>query len=210
MIKKYLKTLVITSIITLLPIIFGIFYWDVLPDEIATHFGANGTPDGFSSKAFVVFGMPFIMLGFHLFCFFATNLDPKKKNISDTMMKLVLWIIPCLTVLVTALSYSLALGKAVNTGFWIMMFMGVISILIGNYLPKCKQSYTMGIKLPWTLSSEENWNRTHRLAGKLWVGAGALMMLTAIFGNVYVMLAIVLLMVIAPTVYSFVLYKIGI
>lgn len=210
MIKKYLKTLVITSIITLLPIIFGIIYWDVLPDEIATHFGANGTPDGFSSKAFVVFGMPFIMLGFHLFCFFATNLDPKKKNISDTMMKLVLWIIPCLTVLVTALSYSHALGKAVNTGFWIMMFMGVISILIGNYLPKCKQSYTMGIKLPWTLSSEENWNRTHRLAGKLWVGAGALMMLTAYFGNVFVMLAIVLLMVIAPTVYSFVLYKKGI
>ncbi len=210
MLKKHLKTLIITSLLTLTPIIFGIIYWNVLPEEIATHFGSDGAADGFSSKAFVVFGMPFIMLGFHLFCFFATNLDPKKKNISDTMMKLVLWIIPCITILVTTLSYSHALGKAVKAGSWITLFMGVISILIGNYLPKCKQSYTMGIKLPWTLSSEENWNRTHRLAGKLWVGAGALMMLTAYFGNVFVMLAIVLLMVIAPTVYSFVLYKKGI
>ena len=99
MIKKHLKTLIITSLITLTPIIFGVMKWNVLPDEIATHFGADGTPDGFSSKAFVVFGLPFIMLGFHLLCFFGTNLDPKKKNINDTMMKFVLWIIPCLTIL---------------------------------------------------------------------------------------------------------------
>lgn len=210
MLKKHLKTLIITSILTLSPIIFGVAKWNVLPDEIATHFGANGSPDGWSSKAFVVFGMPFIMLGAQLLCFFGTRLDPKKQNISDTVMKLVLWIIPCLTVLVTSLSYSHAFGKAINTGFAIMMFMGIIFILIGNYLPKCKQSYTMGIKLPWTLNSEENWNRTHRLAGKLWVGAGALMMLTAYFSNIFMMLTIVFLMVIAPTVYSFVLYKKGI
>lgn len=206
MLKKHFKTLITTSILTLSPIIFGIVKWNVLPEEIATHFGANGTPDGFSSKAFVVFGMPFMMLGFHLLCFFGTRLDPKKQNISDIVMKLVLWIIPCLTVLVTSLSYSHALGKNVKAGFWIMMFMGIIFILIGNYLPKCKQSYTMGIKLPWTLSSEENWNKTHRLGGKLWVAAGVIMMLTSYFENVFIMLSIVFIAVIVPTVYSYTLF----
>ena len=206
MIKKHLKTLIVTSLLTLLPIIFGIIYWDVLPDEIATHFGANGTPDGFSSKAFVVFGMPFMMLVFHLVCFFGTNADPKRQNISDTMMKLVLWIIPCITILVTTLSYSHALGKAVKAGFWIMLFMGVVFIIVGNYMPKCKQSYTMGIKLPWTLSSEENWNKTHRLGGKLWVAAGVIMMLTSYFENVFIMLSIVFIAVIVPTVYSYTLF----
>ena len=206
MIKKHLKTLIVTSLLTLLPIIFGIIYWDVLPEEIATHFGSDGSADGFSSKAFVVFGMPFMMLGFHLLCFFATNLDPKKKNISDTMMKLVLWIIPCITILVTTLSYSHALGKAVKAGSWIALFMGVLFIIIGNYLPKCKQSYTMGIKLPWTLHSEDNWNKTHRLGGKLWVAAGVIMMLTSYFENIFIMLSIVFIAVIVPTVYSYMLF----
>ena len=206
MIKKHLKTLIVTSLLTLLPIIFGIIYWDVLPEEIATHFGSDGSADGFSSKAFVVFGMPFMMLGFHLLCFFATNLDPKKKNISDTMMKLVLWIIPCITILVTTLSYSHALGKPLDPILWINMVMGVVFIIIGNYLPKCKQSYTMGIKLPWTLHSEDNWNKTHRLGGKLWVASGVIMMLTSYFENIFIMLSIVFIAVIVPTVYSYMLF----
>ena len=206
MIKKHLKTLIITSLITLTPIIFGIMKWNVLPDEIATHFGADGTPDGFSSKAFVVFGMPFLMLGFHLLCFFCTNLDPKKKNINDTMMKFVLWIIPCLTILVNALSYSHALGKPLNPNFWINIVMGIVFIFVGNYLPKCKQSYTMGIKLPWTLDSEDNWNKTHRFGGKVYVAVGVVVMLTAFSGNPFVMLGCTFVAVILPTVYSYVLF----
>ena len=206
MIKKHLKTLIITSIITLSPIIFGIINWNVLPDEIATHFGADGTPDGFSSKAFVVFGMPFMMLGFHLLCFFGTKLDPKKKNINDTMMKFVLWIIPCLTILVNALSYSHALGKPLNPNFWINIVMGIVFIFVGNYLPKCKQSYTMGIKLPWTLDSEDNWNKTHRFGGKVYVAVGVVVMLTSFLGNMFVMLGCTFVAVILPTVYSYVLF----
>ena len=206
MIKKHLKTLIITSIMTLTPIIFGIIKWNVLPDEIATHFGADGSADGFSSKAFVVFGMPFMMLGFHLLCFFATNLDPKKKNISDTMMKFVLWIIPCLTILVNALSYSHALGNPLDTNFWVNMVLGIVFIFVGNYLPKCKQSYTMGIKLPWTLDSEDNWNKTHRFGGKVYVAVGVVVMLTAFTGNPFVMIGSTFVAVILPTVYSYVLF----
>ena len=206
MIKKHLKTLIITSLLTLTPIIFGVINWNVLPEEIATHFGTNGTADGFSSKAFVVFGMPFMMLGFHLLCFFGTNLDPKKKNINDTMMKFVLWIIPCLTVLVTTLSYSHALGKPLDPILWINMVMGIAFIFVGNYLPKCKQSYTMGIKLPWTLHSEDNWNKTHRFGGKLWVIIGMIVMLTSFLGNAFIMLGCTFVAVVVPTAYSYALF----
>ena len=86
------------------------------------------------------------------------------------------------------------------------------NILIGNYLPKTKQSYTMGIKLPWTLHSEENWNRTHRMAGFLWVIGGTLMVLISLLHlwQVWMMLVIITVMVLVPTVYSYLLYKKGI
>jgi uncharacterized membrane protein len=74
-------------------------------------------------------------------------------------------------------------------------------------LPKCKQSHTIGIKLPWTLESEENWNKTHRFAGKLWVVCGLLVLALSFWGNIYVMLGITLLMVFVPTIYSYIIYR---
>ena len=84
-------------------------------------------------------------------------------------------------------------------------------LIIGNYMPKTKQSYTMGIRLPWTLHSEENWNRTHRLAGFLWVLGGLYFIVMSFVGwtpaGFLIPLAV---MVLVPTVYSYVLYKRGI
>ena len=84
--------------------------------------------------------------------------------------------------------------------------MGIVFIFVGNYLPKCKQSYTMGIKLPWTLDSEDNWNKTHRFGGKVYVAVGVVVMLTSFLGNMFVMLGCTFVAVILPTVYSYVLF----
>lgn len=90
-----------------------------------------------------------------------------------------------------------------------MILVGVVFIIIGNYLPKCRQSYTVGIKLPWTLDSEENWNRTHRMAGGLWMAGGAVLMLLSLLGqiSVFIFLPVVLVMTLVPTVYSYLLYR---
>ena len=211
MIKKYLKTLIITSILDLSPIIIGIILWDRLPDKIATHFGVDNTPDGWSSKAVAVFGLPLVILALEWVCMLATKLDPKYRNIDDSvMMKIVLWLMPCLSIMMASITYAYALGNEIKVGFIVILFMGTLFVVMGNYLPKCKQSYTMGIKLPWTLNSEENWNRTHRLGGKVWVAAGMIMMLTSFFESPFIMLAVVLVAVIVPTVYSYILYKKGI
>ena len=70
-----------------------------------------------------------------------------------------------------------------------------------------RQSYTMGIKLPWTLNNEENWNKTHRFGGKVWVIGGVITMATALIGSFWILLGILIVMVAAPTIYSYRLYR---
>lgn len=210
MIKKHLKTLIITSILTLLPILAGIYLWNTLPEQVPSHWDVNGEIDGWSSKPFFVFGLPCIMLAFQWLCVLGTAADPKKANHSGKVMQLVLWIIPVLSIVMSAMTYMVVLGHSVRAEVIIPLIIGLIFTIIGNYLPKCKQSYTVGIKIPWTLHSEENWNRTHRFAGRLWLVCGLGIMLTAFIGGFWVFLPIVLVMVIAPIVYSYVLHRKGI
>ena len=201
------KTLLVTSIITLLPIVVGLLLWDKLPDTIPTHFGMDGTPNGWSSKPFTVFGLPVLMLFFHLLCLGITSVDPKYDNINDKIFGIVVWICPVISLLVVVASYGSALGWEMNISKYTMFGCGVLFMVIGNYLPKCKQSYTLGIKLPWTLDDEENWNRTHRFAGFLWVVGGAVIAINAFMEWKWLFLVIVFVMVIVPTIYSFLYYK---
>ena len=145
MIKKHLKTIIITSILTLAPMIVGLILWDKLPMEIPTHFGLNNQPDGYSSKAFAVFGIHLMMLAMHIVCIFATNLDPKKKGLNDKVFTLVLYIIPAVSLMICTMVYPVALGKDIQVGLIAMLFLGLVFTLTGNYLPKCKQSYSVGI-----------------------------------------------------------------
>ena len=77
-------------------------------------------------------------------------------------------------------------------------------------MPKVKQSYTIGIKLPWTLNSEENWNRTHRFAGGIWMLAGVLVLVGGFAEQFWLVFVALVLAVAIPTVYSYLLYKKGI
>ena len=207
MIKKHMKTIIITSILTLAPMIVGIVLWDKLPMEIPTHFGLNNQPDGYSSKAFAVFGIPLMMLAMHIVCIFATKIDPKMKSINDKIFTLVLYIIPAVSLLICAMIYPYALGKEMRIGLFVILFMGLIFTVSGNYLPKCKQSYTVGIKLPWTLEDSENWNKTHTLAGKLWFAGGLVIIATSFLESPFIFFPVVIVMVVVPTVYSYMLFK---
>ena len=209
MIKKNLKALIITSIITLLPILAGVLLWNQLPDPMPTHWNAAGEIDGWSSKPFAVFGLALILLAAQWLCLLATGADPKKKNHSDKMIHLVLWIIPVMSVVLHTITYLIALGYGVRTEVVMPVFMGLIFAIIGNYLPKCKQNYTIGIKIPWTLDNEENWNKTHRFAGWAWTFGGIAIMLTGLLGSFWVFLTIALVMCFAPIIYSYVLHRRG-
>lgn len=207
MIKKHLKTIIITSVITLIPMLVGLILWNKLPAELPVHFGINNEPDNYGSKAFVVFGMPILMLAMHFVCILATKVDPKMSNLSDKVFTIVLYIIPAVSLLICSMIYPIALGNEMRVGLIVILFMGLLFTVSGNYLPKCKPSYTVGIKLPWTLDDSENWTKTHALAGKLWVAGGLLIIATAFLENPVIFFSIVVVMVLVPTVYSCLLYK---
>ena len=210
MIKSNWKLLLVTSIIILLPIAAGLILWNQLPEQVPSHWNAAGEIDGWSSKPFFVFGLPLIMLGFQWLCVLGTLSDPKKNNHPEKVLHIVFWIIPVLTAILSAITYVTALGQSVRIEMVMPVLIGLVFAIVGNYLPKCKQNYTIGIKIPWTLSSEENWNRTHRFAGRLWLVCGILIMLTGFFGGFAFFVAVAAVMVLAPFLYSYILYRKGI
>ena len=190
MFKQYKKTLIITSLILLIPMITGLLLWNQLPDPIPTHWGINGEVDGWSSKPFAVFGLPILMLVMQWVCVLASTADPKYKNYNPKMLRLVLWICPAISLIVNGMVYAAALGYELPIETIMPLLVGAMFVVIGNWLPKCRQTYTMGIKLPWTYASEANWNATHRFGGKVWI-----------------LMIILALMVIAPTLYSYLYYR---
>lgn len=207
MIKKNLKMMIVTSVIILLPIIFGLAVWNKLPEEIPIHWNAQGEIDGYTGKAGAVFMMPAFLAALHWVCMLVTGLDPKSKEIDGKPLTMVLWICPVMSLVMGTIIYAAALGHSVDVKIIMPLIFGVMFVIIGNYMPKCKQNYSLGIKLPWTLNDEENWNKTHRFAGFLWVAGGIVILATSFLGSFVIFMCITLLMVIVPTVYSYRIFK---
>lgn len=210
MTKKDKSKIVITTIITLLPIIAGIVLWDKLPNKIPIHWDINGEADGWGSKGFAVFGIPILLAVFQITCslleYYLNN--NQKSNIA---FNIVIWIFPVMSILANAYIYMQTLGITTFKIERILpLVLGIFFVIIGNYLPKFTQSRTLGIKLKWTLESEDNWYATHRLGGRLWVIGGILLMLSTLLPSAvipYTQLAVIILMILIPTVYSYVYSK---
>jgi len=180
MIKKNLLLIIVTSLITLLPALL--------------------------MKSF----MPLILLLVHLVCIFATSKDKGNQEQSEKVFRMVFWMCPIIALYTSGINYLVMEGKYSGIEEISISLFGLLFIIIGNYLPKCKMNATIGIKIPWTYSSEENWRRTHRFGGKVWVVCGLLIM-----GTMFVpanaggtmMIALFIAMVIVPMIYSYLFYK---
>lgn len=203
--KENKKTILLASIVTVLPILPGILLWNRLPETMATHFGLNNEANGFSSRPFAVFGLPLFLLATQWIVALAVSHDPRKQNISPKLQTLCLWIVPVVSLFCGAAIYSYNLGMKTDITLAAGILLGAMFVVLGNYLPKMRQNYTMGIKIPWTLANEENWNRTHRLGGYIWVIAGLLMLLLTFTGllGMWTMIGIMLAVVLVPCAYSF-------
>lgn len=206
--KKISKLTVITTLITLLPIVLGIALYDRLPDVVATHWNIHNRPDGWSSRAMAVFGIPCIMAALNLVCGGATD-RLQSEGVPKRVLALCRWIIPVLSlILVPVMLYS-ALGVSFDMDRIVCSILGIMFIIIGNYLPKCRRNGVVGIKIPWTLSSDENWDKTHRFAGFVWIVCGAAAIVGGWTKPVVAIVALVA-MILLPVVYSGILKHKGI
>ena len=208
---KNKRTLILTSLICLIPILVGAAVYSRLPETMATHWNFQGEADGWSSRPVAVFALPGLLLALNLLLPLGLKADPKHENMSTALKTVVFWTIPVLSLVCSGAVIAAGLGYHLSVERIVPALMGVLFVLIGNYLPKTKQSYTLGIRLPWTLASEENWNRTHRLGGFLWVIGGLYFIVMSFFTwNLAAFLIPILLMALVPTVYSYLLYRRGI
>ena len=173
----------IASIITLLiPAIAGMILWNKLPETMALHFSFDGTPDAFYPKAFAVFGMYGIMLALHLFAVIATASEgktdeSKKKAIPDRIFALLMWIVPAVSVFLGVYVYGYALGYKFDISFGSLLMIGIICIVLGNYLPKVRQNQFVGARIKWTLESKKNWEHTNRFSAYLLMATGLIYIL---------------------------------
>jgi uncharacterized membrane protein len=203
------KQVALSCLLCLIPLFAGLLLWNRLPDIIPTHFNFKGEADSFMKKPMAVLTLPLFLVAVNLLAIFVTEHDPKNSGQSKKLYNLMLWIVPAVGVFGAAAMYSRALGMDSNINLMATSLLGLVFAVIGNYMPKTRPSYTIGIKLPWTLADDEVWTRTHRLAGWLWMGCGLLIMIMGFIPGVplWTIFVLFLAMVLVPSVYSFLLYK---
>jgi uncharacterized membrane protein len=214
--KKYGPWLVALLIIA--PFIYGAFIYPQLPSRIPTHFNIEGKADDWGGPSSIFIG-PGIMGAVSIFVYILmSNLktfDPKKYDeANDTLYSnFAVLTVAFLSILSTIIIYSSTHADDINVGKLILPLVGLSFAGLGWYMPKFKQNYFVGFKLPWTLENETNWNETHKVAGKLWVYGGLFQavitfILPMKFGMIAFLLAVAI-MVIIPSVFSYRLFKNG-
>lgn len=192
-------------------LILSAAFYNSLPQQIPMQFGSDGSVNYYGDKLFV-FAMPAISVVVLLFMYILPKIDPKKDNYKK-FGKQYNWVV-LLTLLIllvaniSVIAYSM--GYPIDVSLIVPIAVGFMLTVIGNMMPKFKQSYFVGIKTPWTLSDDEVWNRTHRIGGRIWF-AGGLVMVAAVFLPSQlidiVMPVLVLSLVIVPIAYSYVIYR---
>lgn len=197
------KTMIfVTAIMILIPMFVGLILWNKLPDNIAIHFDVNGRADNWCYKGWAIFGIPLFILAAQFFCLFITAHDPKRKNISNKIYNLIMWICPICSVICGIIIYTNAFDISFSAFPILQVVMGIGIMTSGNFLPKCRQNHTVGIRLPWTLNDKENWNFTHRFAGKVWIIGGLILVINAFLNNWIISLVTIFLLVVIPPIYS--------
>lgn len=206
--KKFLtKTDFLTALMCLFGMVPGLACWNRLPDSIPIHWGIDNQPNGWGSKAFVVFGLPLIMIVLHLVCCLADKLASSAGSQPKAIKWIVRLTIPVITIVLECVTMLFALDLFTDIGLVCCLLIAVVMIVLGNYMPKTRPNLTFGIKLPWTVNDEDVWHKTHRLAGWLMVAGGIVVIAATFFGAYPISIAAMMIAVFLPVVYSFVISR---
>jgi len=206
-----------TSIIVLtliaIAVIAGALLWNQLPEQMASHWNTNDQVDGYMPKFWGVFLMPLVTLGMLALFIVLPNMDPLKANIAQFRGAFNLFIV----LIVAFMLYIHGLTLAWSLGYQdfkmsaaMLPFLGILFIFIGYLLRQAKRNFFIGIRTPWTLSSDMVWDKTHQLGLILFMVSGALAFVGSFLGG---MMAFWLLFVplmgstLVLVIYSYVLYR---
>lgn len=207
---KITKRIVLSSLVCVLPLLVSALLYGQLPDPMPVHWNSVGEANGFVAKSIGAWGLPLLMLAIHLVVAVKTENSSANRCLSPLTSSLCFWAVPLLSVVLVPVSLLKAAGYALNIAAAVLSVVGVLLIAAGNYLPKNRPNSIAGYKLPWTRTDPDNWNKTHRFAGAVWVICGFVFLILSLISlgsnpAVIVILA-ALIALLSPAVYSYMLY----
>jgi len=196
-----------------LMIAFALAVYGRLPEQIPTHFSLSGEPDGWTPRIPGAFLMPLLAAGVYLLLIVLRRIDPRGANYSrfEETWWVFLNVIALLMTALHVLSLGFAIGWPIDMARAVTVTVGLLFVGLGNYMPRLRSNWWMGIRTPWTLESEEVWRETHRVGGWAFVAAGLLVVLAGLLlepgprawaSGIAFGTAIVI-----PLVYSYVAYR---
>lgn len=142
------KTLIVTSIVTLIPMLIGIIFYNQLPEQIPVHFNINNQPDNYTSKEFALFGIPVILAVIQVICCIIADLTRKEKTSISKVETILKWWIPVLSILVGILLVEYPLRVRLDIRMYICIALGVLAIITGSYFPKMEFESSKGRIIP--------------------------------------------------------------
>lgn len=193
-------------------LVTAILIYPHLPEQVPRHWNIHGNVDAYSSRYFGAFFAPLLNIGIYLLLLFTPVLDPKKNNypLFAKGYTAIRWGVILLLSALYVANILFTLGYSINISFTVKGLVAGLFIIIGNYMGQFRHNYFVGIKTPWTLANEEVWQLTHRISGRIWVACGllclAISFINAVWSGVVYLLA-VLLMIIIPIVYSYLVFN---
>lgn len=191
----------------------GLLLWDHLPEQMASHWDINDQVDGYMPKFWGVFLMPLVTLGMFLLFLVVPSIDPLKANIAkfrETFNTFIALIIAFM-IYMHGLTLAWSLGyQGFKLSMAVLPFMGVLFIFMGYLMKQAKRNWFIGIRTPWTLSSDRVWDETHRLGSTLFMASGVLAVIGSLLGGVTAFLLTLIPLTgssLFLVVYSYVLYQ---
>jgi uncharacterized membrane protein len=210
-IKITIKSEIFSFLILAISWAASFYFYQHFPDRVITHWNVSGQPDGWSGKGFAAFFFPGLLSGIYLMFLFLPLFDPNKNRyvefskVYDVFRNIILGIM--------ALIYFVAsisnLGVYLNVGIWVTAAIGLLFVTLGNYMGKIKRNWFVGIRTPWTLSSESVWNKTHRFGGKTFIMAGVLIALSGVVPlrlRLPLFVLAIMIVLFGTVVYSYLVY----
>jgi uncharacterized membrane protein len=200
----------------LVPAIYLAIIWRQIPQTVPMHFDLKGNVDRYGTKNGFLILVLLLTLVNAIVYLIITNIykiDPKKYTAQnkDRMQRIAFSISLYLSAIWIMLIYEIAHNNVGMTMKFVFVAMGLLFALLGNNMYNIKPNYFAGVRLPWTLENEDNWRKTHRLAGRLWFFGGLIFAAIVLFLNVewvgYAGIILLTMLIIIPVFYSYNLYK---
>ena len=200
----------VSAVIVLAGLALAWWYYPQLPDPVPTHWNAAGEVDGWTSKPWGVWLFPAISSGLLLMFLVLPVISPKGFRLEQSRKAYdsVVFIFLGFMVGVQLFTYRSAISGGQELVKFVPMAIGLLFVVLGNYIGKFQKNFFVGIRTPWTLASDRVWNRTHRLGGYVFMIGGVLIMLSGVFNApVGFFIAVAIGVALIPTIYSLVIYK---